>query len=376
MGELEVSRYDAGSKAEVVDLLRVLVSDEHTTRRYLEWKYEENPILREPALFLVRDEGRLVGMRGLLGTRWEAGTDRAPVVIPHPDDHVVVESHRKSGVAGLLMRAVLEDAAARGYPFLCNLSAGLTTAVTSLAAGWKRVKAMDQVERLSTAGPLWRTLSPLVAQSEKLKGLSHSRGWMPSALAGFKRLDATGEGHGARTGSRIVVRASPPSAAMAALVEALGHDGRIRHVRDVAWLDWRYRHPVHDYRFLCHESGGTMDGYLVVTRYLDGRFMGRAQLVDWEAADEAVAAALLDSVVRWAEFPVLSAWNATLTPARRRLLEERGFVPAEPERRKRGIPSLLVTAPGKSDGNGWMLNGCPMLEQDQWDLRMIYSMQG
>ena len=377
MGELEVSRYDPRSKAEVVDLLRLLVSsDPDLTRRYLEWKYEENPFMREPVIYLVRDEGRLVGMRGLFGTRWEAGTLQSPVVIPYPDDHVVAESHRKSGVAGLLMRTVLADAAARGYPFLCNLSAGLVTTMTSLAAGWKRVKAMEQVERSAEPGPLWRFLSPVVGRSEKLKRLFSNRGWAPSAHSAFMHLDQTGESSGARPEGRIVVKASPPSAEMAALIEGLGHDGRIRHVRDAAWLDWRYRHPVHEYRFLCHESGGKMDGYLVVMRYRHGRLQGRAHIVDWEASDEAVAAVLLDRVTRRGDFPVLSAWSATLTPSRRRLLEELGFAPGDHNRRSRGIPALIITAPAGGDPAGWTLNGCPMLEQDQWDLRMIYSMQG
>jgi hypothetical protein len=288
----------------------------------------------------------------------------------------VAESHRKSGVAGLLMRTVLEDTAARGYPFLCNLSAGLATAMTSLAAGWKRVRAMEQVERSAEPGPLWRFLSPLVAQSEKLKRTLYDSGWTPSALAAFMHLDRMGERSGARPESRIVVKASPPSVEMAGLIERIGHDGRIRHVRDTAWLDWRYRHPLHEYRFLCHESGQGVDGYLVVRRYRYGSYNGRAHIVDWEALDESVAAALLDGVVHAGKFPVLGAWSATLTPSRRRLLEERGFTPGDHERRSRGIPALIITAPAGGDPAGWTLHGCPMLQQDQWDLRMIYSMQG
>ena len=108
MAELDVSRYDARSKPEVVELLRLLASpDAALTRRYLEWKYEENPLLREPVLYLVRDEGRLVGMRGLLGARWEAGRNQSPVMIPYPDDHVVAETHRKSGAA--IGKSVEED---------------------------------------------------------------------------------------------------------------------------------------------------------------------------------------------------------------------------------------------------------------------------
>ncbi|HKP29358.1 MAG TPA: GNAT family N-acetyltransferase [Gemmatimonadales bacterium] len=376
MAELDVARYDARSKPEVVELLRLLASpDRDVTRRYLEWKYEENPILREPVLYLVRAEGRLVGMRGLLAARWEAGHDQAPVMMPYPDDHVVAESHRKSGVASLLMRTVLEDAAARGYPYLCNLSAGLTTMLTSLAAGWKRVRTMDQLDRPTRPGVLWRSLSPVVAQSEKLKRFSHRRGWSPSTATAFKRLDRIGEDRGATPESRIAVVASPPAESMAALIRRLGHDGRIRHVRDAEWIDWRYRHPLHEYRFLIHETAGTMDGYLAIRRLVPERAPGRCHIVDWEASSDCIASTLLDRAARWGQFPVLGAWGATVTPSQRRMLDELGFAPADHERRARGLPALIVTT-SNGDGAGFLLNGCPMLEQGQWDLRTIYSMQG
>jgi GNAT superfamily N-acetyltransferase len=376
MAELEVSRYDAPSKPEVVELLRLLASPDATlSRRYLEWKYEGNPLLREPVIYLVRAEGQLVGMRGLFASRWEAGRNQSPVIIPYADDHVVAESHRKSGVAGLLMRTVLEDAAARGYPYLCNLSAGLTTTMTSLAAGWKRVRAMDEVDRPTAPGMLWRSASPVVAKSEKLKRFFHRLRWSPSTTAAFERLDRIGEDRGATPGSRITVEASPPATKMAALVERLGHDGRIRHVRDAEWIDWRYRHPLHEYRFLIHETAGTMDGYLVLRRYVSLRHSGRGHIVDWEASNDTIASMLLDRAVHWGEFPRLCAWLATMSSSRRRMLEEMGFVPGDPVRRARGVPGLLIAA-SNGDGAGYLLNGCPMLEQDQWDLRMIYSMQG
>jgi hypothetical protein len=41
---------------------------------------------------------------------------------------------------------------------------------------------------------------------------------------------------------------------MADLVRRLGHDGRLRHVRDERYLAWRYRNPLYEYRFLVRES--------------------------------------------------------------------------------------------------------------------------
>ena len=140
------------------------------SRRYLEWKYEQNPYIRDPILYLARANGRLVGMRGLSGARWEAGQGNAPALMPYPDDHVVVEDQRGSGVATLLMRALLDDASARGIDYLCNLSAGLVTALASLAAGWKKVIAMEPVAVSHSPGTIGRLSRKLILQSEQRRG--------------------------------------------------------------------------------------------------------------------------------------------------------------------------------------------------------------
>jgi hypothetical protein len=93
----ELVPYDPGFKDELAGLLKLLLTpDVAANRRYLEWKYEENPYFPDPVLHLVRANGRIVGMRGVYGTCWEAGTD-GRVVLPYPDDHVVAEDHRGSG---------------------------------------------------------------------------------------------------------------------------------------------------------------------------------------------------------------------------------------------------------------------------------------
>ena len=53
---------------------------------------------------------------------------------------------------------------------------------------------------------------------------------------------------------------------MADLVQRLGHDGRLRHVRDAAYLAWRLADPQHEYRFLFSGSD-RLDGYLVLEWY-------------------------------------------------------------------------------------------------------------
>ena len=85
----ELVRYEPGFKDEIAGMLKLLLSrDVADNRRYFEWKYEENPYFTEPLLYLVRANGRIVGMRGMFGSCWQAG-DGSPVVLPYPDDHVV-----------------------------------------------------------------------------------------------------------------------------------------------------------------------------------------------------------------------------------------------------------------------------------------------
>ena len=165
---------------------------------------------------------------------------------------------------------------------------------------------------------------------------------------------------------------------MAALVGRLGHDGRIRHERTTSYLAWRYRHPLHEYRFLYHETAGVLDGFLVVRRYRSVPVYSRqADIVDWEAANDQVADALLDRVLAWGRFWQLGSWSATLPPARVRKLEGSGFQPSSLERRARGLPGALVIAPARRDTpESWLLNGRPLVESASWDLRQIYSMHG
>ena len=68
MGGIEIIPYNPELRSEVAELFCLLVSrDPAEARRYLEWKYEENPYIGEPVLYLARANGRLVGTRGLCG---------------------------------------------------------------------------------------------------------------------------------------------------------------------------------------------------------------------------------------------------------------------------------------------------------------------
>jgi hypothetical protein len=159
---------------------------------------------------------------------------------------------------------------------------------------------------------------------------------------------------------------------MAELISALGHDGRLRHVRSPEYLAWRFANPLREYRFL-FSGRDRLDGYLVLGSRIGGMFpTPRVSIVDLEARDARIRRALLLAAVE-GHFADLFAWSATLAPSDRLLLGELGFEPADPKLAARGGPCALVRSLAARRPEGWVLESLPLLDPATWDLRMLYS---
>jgi hypothetical protein len=70
----EFVRYQPDLKGQVVELQTHLWSPSLALNTaYFEWKYERNPYLVEPLIYLVMYHGKAIGMRGFFGVQWEGG---------------------------------------------------------------------------------------------------------------------------------------------------------------------------------------------------------------------------------------------------------------------------------------------------------------
>jgi GNAT superfamily N-acetyltransferase len=247
--------------------------------RYLEWKYEENPYV-EPLIYLAFHGSELVGMRGFYGAKWELGQPREVHTVLVADDFVIAPQHRDRGLATLIMKAAFEDLAKRGYRHVFNLSGGQVTVLGSLAMGWKSAGPLKPVG-LET-GP---TRDRRVQDFLKHHPLSSGRAGSPlpdSADEGqpFARFDRLAR---LRANGSVVLELEPRPDAMSALVSRLGHDGRIRHIRDREYFAWRFRNPWSIYRFLYLGDSG-LDGYLVLKcPHPEALERQRVNIVDLEA---------------------------------------------------------------------------------------------
>jgi hypothetical protein len=355
----------------------LLSSDATLNAHYLAWKYEKTADRAEGAIYLACREGRPVAMRGFHEATLEAGTPTRIFRLWIGGDAVVSASHRNRGLVSQIVKRAEAELAPLGHPYLVSLGGANQVNLFGLVAlGWRSAGAVRPVGRLTERARAERWLSDALSRQRVLWRFD----W-PRLLASadqrhlFRRLDASAAG---RAGAGPITLASQPRMdAMAELVERIGHDGRIRYRRDRAYLDWRFRDPTKEYRFLYWDES-RLEGYLVLSRRASdlGKWQ-RVYVADLEATEPGIRRALLSAATKWGRFPELVTWTASLAHAEIDLLEEHGFVPVDLADAARGCPCVLVRPLGTAARSPeWLLGDREILDISNWDVRVLYSMRG
>lgn len=379
----EIVRYQPEFKKQVVELQTHLWSPSVALNTaYFEWKYEHNPYLDEPLIYLALHDGKVVGMRGFFGVQWEAGFPPQKFPSLYADDLVIAPEHRRRGLVRRIMGAALEDLASREYQYVFNLSAGPVTFLSSLSMGWRSAGSMQpmhwkpwQVIFQKRLHRYMKRLPMLGCYADRLFfWLSEKRRWSKLDMdvdqdRGKSRFKAA---------PWISIENNPRCTAMAELVERIGSHGQIRHARDQEYFEWRFHNPLSRYRFLFWEKS-RLEGYLVVKEYTS-EFANTDQMniVDWETTSTQAQAELLGAALNVAMDKELIIWSATLPDKTKLLLEENSFkLVKQAEGVAQQIPAVLVR-PFRNEllEGDWLLAGRRLLDLTSWELRMIYSMHG
>ncbi len=378
--EYEIVKYQAEHKSLVADLQKGLwSSDASLNTRYFEWKHEQNPYLGEPLVYLALHEGKPVGMRGFHEARLEAGTPPRIFPVLIAGDAFVAPAHRNRSLVTRIMKLANADLAERDYAYQLSIGgANPINALGLVSLGWKSAGMVQPLGRVTRLATLIQDTRIAMGRLPLLWRVSGARFIStPSQRNPFRHLDRRLNGAGAGAGSPITVEREPRVQAMAALVERLGHDGRIRHVRDGAYLTWRFASPLSDYRFLYWEER-PQDGYLVLSRRAsDLGAWNRVYIADLEATDMRVRRELISAAIRWGRLPELAAWAGSLPEEQVQLLTSLDFVPVDQQSTVRGCPCILVhSLRQQHEASDWMLGGRRILDLENWDIRVLYSMRG
>jgi GNAT superfamily N-acetyltransferase len=373
----KIVHYNRGLKSQIADLTIHLWSrDRDLNTAYFEWKYEQNPYNREQLIYLALHNGTVVGMRGFFGLRWQVGLPPKALDGLYADDLVIAPEHRNKGLHKLIMQAAFEDLKTKGYPYLFNLSASPITFLGSLGMGWKSIGSVQPAIKQALALKVYRSLENRIIRLPVLryffnKPVSHI------ASRAFARFTNNNQSSGNRLNRFISVYSAPKSKAMASLVERLDYDGRVRHVKDKTYFDWRFNNPLHRYRFLFWENG-RLEGYLVLQKRISHFKQSRIlRIVDWEASSPSVFTGLIQEAMKIGKFSVMLAWTATLPSESRLLLEQSGFKFQKREVLGQARPSILLRSVQSDVSNSDIsIGGRRLADIHNWDLRMIYSMHG
>jgi GNAT superfamily N-acetyltransferase len=380
--DYEIVTYQPEFRKDVVELQRQLWSpDPELNTAYLEWKHERNPYLQPPLIYLALSAGNVVGMRSMFGIRWEYGVPAKTVSGICPDDLVIASDHRNRGLITKLMRAAFDDLEKKGYQYVYSLSAGKITRLASLAMRWRSAGSMQPQHWHSRRAEYFRRIRKF---AEKKKFLWRFADKFPHRPWGegqqnLHELCAPGRMPSRNIGGPILVEQGARAGEMAELVSRIGHDGRIRHVRDKEYLSWRFRNPLHRYLFL-YRKEKDLEGYLVLQQYVSefSPSKERVNIVDWEGTSQRVRAGLLRAATRLAPFADLNIWTATLGNETKNLLRDVGFTPVQDVASvDQDQPCLLVRSVRSEEPEaGWSLGNRRLKNMADWDIRMIYSMQG
>jgi len=350
----EIVKYHPEFKRQIVELQRHLWGpDVALNAAYLEWKHEHNPYVETPLIHLALYGGQVVGMRGMYGAKWQIGHPCQTFLGLCAGDSVIAPDHRNRGLFTKITRAALDDLTNSNYTYIFNLSANSVTFLGSLATGWRGIGPLQTVQR-RCANSLPSSVSPEEPHP-------------------FYFFDRNGAGSRGEASPHVSVEPTPRPEAMAELIERMGADGRIRHVRDQQYFAWRFQNPRAVYRFLFWEDTRP-EGYLVLRRrvYTD---RVAVNIVDWEATNAQVLADLLQAAIRWGNFAQLTIWSATLPAEVKTLLQVTDFKELEGKgNMTRYFPTVLVRPICDEMLKGdWVLADRQLLDLANWDLRMIYS---
>lgn len=369
----EIARYRTGYKEEVLRLLQHLWGPNAALNRsYFEWKFEGSPYIPDPAISLALHRGEVVGMYGIVGARWRLGTSGRRQDIPFLDDLVVAPEHRRRGLASSLIHAVCGYAAELGYPYLLCLRANPITTHASLAAGYRSIGALGPVVLSGGQRANLQQVSRWLGRTRFLWRFANSPLLLvPSDRWPFRDLDRGARGPGPWRDPHVSIERTPLPDAMAELVERLPRDDRIQHVRDGEFLDWVFRNPRMEYRFL-YWKRERLDGYLVLHRILPPRpGLVRVWVSDWEGTSDAIRQELLETAVS-GRFARLVTWTATVPESAKTLLDQCRFEPTDLEAQADGWPGALIR-PVRDDrlDQAWALDDRRLMDIDSWKFRPL-----
>lgn len=294
---LQIREYRREDLNQVAELQRFLMGPNiELNRKYLEWKYHQNPFSIQPRAIVALRGSDIVGFRGFVPTPWLApGPTRFDLLTLA--DTCVHLNHRRQGLFRSMTEASLATYSACGFPAIINLSTSPHPAAGYIKMGWRSI---------GTHGSLLRT-TPM----KLLRVL----------MGNMKGLPASVLHPGTYGNLRVEDRPQPDSMASIAS-RCVSQPALFTLYRNVDFYNWRFRNPREIYRFAFLPSSGNPKVFLVLR--------GRAEdnsvsIVDWGATETSLIRKAILSLLGQKCCPSLCVWDSRPISADGTMWRELGF---------------------------------------------------
>jgi hypothetical protein len=157
---------------------------------------------------------------------------------------------------------------------------------------------------------------------------------------------------------------------MSELVSRHDEDSRIHLVRDEAFYRWRLDNPACHYRFLYHQDGDALQGFIILHR---NEFGGCTTVIDWATSTPSVLskllAAALESNIDW-----LKITSTYFPKEEKQLLQSLGFDSVTvPDTGRNMAPGMLLHVAPDQQPEQQVFGDLEILEATNWNIRMIAS---
>lgn len=345
-------------------------------RSYVKWNYIDRPHSKQPIIYFVRAEDKIVAMAGVYESTWRVKDAPAHFSALCSADVLILEEYRNKGIYGQMTDFVLEDLERMGAQHFFSFNATPLNAMISLSRGWKSVgqikimkkqfqtiesRAMTLAKKL--AGPYARKLLRKAGIGMILKRSERNNS---------QRIDMICHNPRIQLPPRITIDDKPKPAEMALLVNSTLPENKITQVRDEMFFRWRYNNPLSKYLFLYWYDDG-LKGYLVLQSHLYSMESGGAHnIFELEATDSSIRIELLNTLISLIDSGSVSTWVNMLDRDSHDFLVSRGFKEDSSAKSIKDSPrTILIRLLGK-DNNKVEFQGLNLLDSTSWDYKMIY----
>lgn len=354
----QFEEYTPRHKAQIAALRdRIWGGGEAFNKKYFEWKYEQNPYLSAPHFYVALYRDQVIGMRGCMGSRWQAGGEADSLVIPMGGDLAVDLEHRRKKLAARILTFVTEHMSAKGYPYLMNMSSNSSSRRLQIRSGYPRVLTYVTFQR----GVPSESFAARVMRRLQRK-LVRQRNILP-----FQTFDKWA----AETSGSIIGDSKPRIREMTGLASRQENDeSRIHLVRDAAYYGWRFGNPASAYRFIYCYRNECLEGYLILQAPRRG---GGTTIIDWAASANRIWADLVAASAK--SIPKqLKITSTSFTTDQIQALESLGFdLQIEHDSPENPAPGMLLYSSKTQTTHDSGLFGLPPFDASSWDIRIIAS---